>query len=153
METENDSGKIHARNKPFYIAQVAKLLPPIFLTIWLTVIWVKLTSPQSAYYGSGYLPVQISSPIGNAFGSHNNQSDLNSLYIALIIIAQITFSTVIIASLFKCGKGQYVFYFIGFVVVGLLGFFGYTLSIDLLKSFNVNLDYFTLIILVWNFLV
>jgi presenilin 1 len=141
------------RDSKFYVSQLSKLLVPIFLTLFLSIAWIKLTRPPVYYYAAGFSTSTTSPSVGQSFGSAGGESDLGSLYISLIIISQIVVFTFIIAALFKYGKEVWVYRIVSVVVVLMLGYFGYKLSTDLLAAGNLALDWISLIIFIWNFLI
>jgi len=79
--------------------------------------------------------------------------DSSSVIQALTILAQIIGATIVIVLLFKYGCFRVLFIIIGIIVVMLLGLFGWILITALLVRFNLALDYVSLILYLWNFVI
>ncbi|KAI8908309.1 Presenilin-domain-containing protein [Gorgonomyces haynaldii] len=139
------------RDVRFYIQQLALILRPVFATLFLSVLWVKLSHPTPDYYEVGYTLDQPRVSFGQTFGSTGSSNDLTSLWVALIILGQIVVATILFACAFKYGKAHYVYYLIGVVVTGALGYFGEQLGARLLELANVPLDWISFAFFLWNF--
>nr|KAJ3420009.1 Presenilin-2 [Polyrhizophydium stewartii] len=137
----------------FYMAQIYIILKPVMLCIALSVLWVKLSHPLDSYFDTG-VPVAVSAPsssVGQVLGTTgNSQNDTNSLLSALLILGQIVVATFIIACLFRYGKIKIIIGIFVFVVMLLLGFFGYTLGLTLLIVANAALDWISFAFFTWN---
>jgi presenilin 1 len=90
----------------FYLNQIYLILKPVILCILLSVLWVKLTTPQAAYFETGVGKESRAAPDiyngGAAAAVGADQGDAGqSVITALIIMAQIVVVTIIVFLLFK----------------------------------------------------
>lgn len=91
--------------------------------------------------------------IASSFGSTNSTNDWNSLIVALVLLAQIVFATILFALFFKFKQTKLVFGIIAVIVSATLGYFGFKLSTSLLTVANRPLDWITFAFLLWNFVI
>ncbi|KAJ3032177.1 UNVERIFIED_CONTAM: Presenilin-1 [Siphonaria sp. JEL0065] len=140
----------------FYLIQIYMILKPVIICISLSVLWMKLTNPPTQYFnmGVGNLTPNIyaGGVDGVVAGGTNAKSgevtgDLTS---ALIIISQIIVATIIIYLLFRYNCMKILIGFFGFIVVGLLGMFGWVLGTTLLSIYGVPFDWISFMFLLWN---
>ncbi|KAJ3189259.1 hypothetical protein HDU85_002887 [Gaertneriomyces sp. JEL0708] len=134
----------------FYMEQIYLILKPVLCCIFLSILWVKLTTDYSSYFDTGIgLPSAPSSAVGTAFGVNDGNSG-SAFVSALTILGQIVGATIVVVALFyfNCMKVLYVFFII--VVTALLGTFGWTLGVELLQVHNLSLDHITFWFFIWN---
>ncbi|KAI8897360.1 Presenilin-domain-containing protein [Globomyces pollinis-pini] len=134
----------------YYVAELSKILKPVTLCMFTSILWVKLSNPPIDYFETGTPKDKVVS-IGSSFGSEGGSSDSESIKFAVIIMAQIVVATTIIACLFKYGKQKIIYGLFGFVVFVLLSLFGYRLTATLLMIANFPMDWITLAFFLWNF--
>ncbi|KAJ3125270.1 Presenilin-1 [Nowakowskiella sp. JEL0407] len=151
--SQMNNGQAHAppdaEDLKFYLEQLYKITIPVLYCIFLSIFWVKATIDPVLYFDSN-LPKfnYFTEAAGISTGSASD-----SLVLALIILAQVIVATIIILLLFKYNCFGVLYAIFSIIVLMLLGFFGYTLAVTLLKRYNVAMDYVTLVFLLWNFAV
>ncbi|KAJ8329802.1 hypothetical protein O5D80_002000 [Batrachochytrium dendrobatidis] len=136
----------------FYMKQIYTIIKPVMCCIILSVLWVKLSNPVDSIFDTG-VPITVPSSVsvGQVFGSSGNGTqDTSSLMTALIILSQIIVATIIIMCLFRYGQIKIIYGIFVFVVMLLLGYFGYMLGTTLLFVAALPLDYISFAFFLWN---
>ncbi|KAJ1557477.1 Presenilin-1 [Nowakowskiella sp. JEL0078] len=156
-ETENFE-EASPEDVKFYTKQIYLITIPVVYCIILAIVWVKLTVTTSYYFDTGpsKSPLSSTAPTFNLISvavGYSSGNASSSVILALTILAQVVVATVVIVFLFKFGCFKILYGIFTAIVLLLLGFFGYTLSIQLLTKFNLAIDYITLAFCLWNFTV
>ncbi|KAH6586189.1 hypothetical protein BASA50_000654 [Batrachochytrium salamandrivorans] len=136
----------------FYMQQIYTIIKPVMCCIILSVLWVKLASPIDPVFDTG-VPITVTNSVsvGQVFGSSGNSAqDTSSLVAALVILTQIVVATIVIMCLFRWGQIKIIYGIFVFVVMLLLGYFGYTLGLTLLFVALAPLDYISFAFFIWN---
>ena len=104
-QTQIEEAEIQDRKRDlrFYIQQLAVILRPIFLTLLLSIFWVKITNPPLEYYNID-IPQAFTPSLSSSFGGTTAGNNLNALWIALAIIGQIVIATFLFACAFYFNK-------------------------------------------------
>ncbi|KAJ1336887.1 hypothetical protein BSLG_001528 [Batrachochytrium salamandrivorans] len=140
----------------FYMQQIYTIIKPVMCCIILSVLWVKLASPIDPVFDTGFcysVPITVTNSVsvGQVFGSSGNSAqDTSSLVAALVILTQIVVATIVIMCLFRWGQIKIIYGIFVFVVMLLLGYFGYTLGLTLLFVALAPLDYISFAFFIWN---
>ncbi|KFH67263.1 hypothetical protein MVEG_07785 [Podila verticillata NRRL 6337] len=133
----------------FYMLQIYKIIKPVVVCIFLSILWVKVSMA-----GSDYRPTQSTYTVYKESATSTvSQNIVGSLANAGIIIGQIVIVTIIIVVLFKRGHIKVLIGFFMVVVAMLLGFMGYILILNLIQVLRIPLDYITMSFALWNFAV
>ncbi|KAG0357019.1 Presenilin-1 [Podila minutissima] len=133
----------------FYMLQIYKIIKPVVVCIFLSILWVKVSMA-----GSDYRPTQSTYTVYKETATSTvSQNIVGSLANAGIIIGQIVIVTIIIVVLFKRGHIKVLIGFFMVVVAMLLGFMGYILILNLIQVLRIPLDYITMSFALWNFAV
>ncbi|KAG0093177.1 hypothetical protein BGZ92_007160 [Podila epicladia] len=133
----------------FYMLQIYKIIKPVVMCIFLSILWVKVSMA-----GSDYRPTQSTYTVYKETATSTvSQNIVGSLANAGIIIGQIVIVTIIIVVLFKRGHIKVLIGFFMVVVAMLLGFMGYILILNLIQVLRIPLDYITMSFALWNFAV
>ncbi|KAG0341805.1 Presenilin-1 [Podila horticola] len=113
----------------FYMLQIYKIIKPVVVCIFLSILWVKVSMA-----GSDYRPTQSTYTVYKETATSTvSQNIIGSLANAGIIIGQIVIVTIIIVVLFKRGHIKVLIGFFMVVVAMLLGFMGYILILNLIQ--------------------
>ncbi|KAF9299834.1 hypothetical protein BGZ74_008593 [Mortierella antarctica] len=113
----------------FYMLQIYKIIKPVVVCIFLSILWVKVSMA-----GSDYRPTQSTYTVYKETATSTvSQNIVGSLANAGIIIGQIVIVTIIIVVLFKRGHIKVLIGFFMVVVAMLLGFMGYILILNLIQ--------------------
>ncbi|KAJ3397918.1 Presenilin-1 [Lobulomyces angularis] len=166
-EEEELSEEERIEDLKFYMIQVYEIIKPVLICIILSIFWVKSANPVSEYYifradeippinGNGTVGNGTTGggdiPAGGGSGQLPSSGEISvSLKTALIVLAQIIGATFLILFLFKYGFIRILKGLIGLIALALLGYFGFTLWIVLLVTYNLPIDYITFFFLLWNF--
>ncbi|KAI8925986.1 Presenilin-domain-containing protein [Entophlyctis helioformis] len=136
----------------YSILQIFTIIKPVVICILLSVLWVKLSNPVEPLYDSRapVFAAPSSVSVGTAFGTKGDGSDGTSVITALIILGQIVVATVVIACLFRYNQIKVIYGIFIFVVMLLLGYFGYVLGATLLSIAALSLDWITFVFFLWN---
>jgi presenilin 1 len=146
----------------FFIRQLYLILKPVTLCIALSILWVKLANPSPEYWETGltnirdpslYIPGSSGVGTVSAVFDNNNQQQVSlsdSAIIAIVFVCEIVVATFVLLCLFHFKQIKVLYGFIMLTVLFLLGYFGYSLFLELLTQFNTNFDYFTFFFFIWN---
>jgi len=142
-------------NLRYYAKEISSIIRPVILCICLSILWVKLTievdttliTSTDINIISGGGSDSVDETNGSGF---NYKQILNSLMNAGLIIGNIVLATFIILFLFKfnCTKVLYGLFIL--TVFMLIGIFGYNLLSILIFTYNIPVDWITLIIFMFN---
>jgi presenilin 1 len=142
-------------NLRYYAKEISLIIRPVILCICLSILWVKLTiEVDTTLITSTDLNIitggENDSSDGSGSSGFNYKQILNSLMNAGLIIGNIVLATFIILFLFKfnCTKALYGLFIL--TVFMLIGIFGYNLSSILIYTYNIPIDWITLIIFMFN---
>jgi len=140
-------------NLRYYAKEISSIIRPVILCIFLSILWVKLTiKVDTSEFTSTDLNFigEEDSQNNTDGGGINYKHILNSLMNAGLIIGNIVLATFIILFLFKfnCTKVLYGLFIL--TVFMLIGIFGYNLTYILISSYNIPMDWITLILFMYN---
>ncbi|KAI8074829.1 Presenilin-domain-containing protein [Gongronella butleri] len=146
----DDMDDERADDLKFYMNQIYLIIKPVVICILLSIFWVKIGFTD----GSDYSPTRPTYSVIYSNNSGEQQSTFNGLSSfasAAIIIGQIIVVTVVIVFFFRRGWIKVLIGFFMLVVVCLLGFMTYLLLLNMIQVFFIPLDYITLSVVLWNF--
>jgi len=141
-------------NLRYYAKEISSIIRPVILCICLSILWVKLTHKvDTSLITSTDLNI-----IGGGSGSPGNEDNsgfdykglLNSFLNAGIIIGNIVLATFIILLLFKFNCSKILYGLFIFTVFMLIGIFGYNLLSTLIYTYNIPMDWITLVVFMFN---
>ncbi|CAO3590445.1 unnamed protein product [Absidia cylindrospora] len=160
-DSENETEEEFADNLKFYMQQIYLIIKPVVVCIVLSIFWVKVGFNDQSDYSPTRPTYDVlsSNNAGSAGSSGGNNggsggsAGLSSLTNAAIIIGQIIVVTVVIVFFFRKGWIKVLIGFFMLVVMFLLGFMTYLLILNLIQIFFIPLDYITLSVALWNFVI
>ncbi|KAJ3142031.1 Presenilin-2 [Physocladia obscura] len=139
----------------YYLSQIYKILKPVLACIFMAILWVKALDPPTQYFsGFEYSPApdiyalnyggqnSNSSTTSNTVVNPNSES--SSQQQTDLLMALKTLGSVIGATLLLYG-------IFGTIILGVLGLFGYYISVTLLWMNYAPLDYISFAFFIWNF--
>ncbi|KAI8615973.1 Presenilin-domain-containing protein [Chytriomyces sp. MP71] len=150
----------------YYLSQIYKILKPVIFCVALAILWVKLLNPPSQYFnGLVNTPAPdiyalnyggVSSTIGTPGAVSNptyetSAQQTTDLYMALKTLGSVVGATVVIFLLFYFNCMKILYAIFGLIILGVLGVFGYFLSVTFLWINYLPLDYISFAFFIWNF--
>ncbi|KAI8335891.1 Presenilin-domain-containing protein [Chlamydoabsidia padenii] len=135
--------------------QIYLIIKPVVVCIVLSIFWVKVGFNDQSDYSPTRPTYDVLTSTNTApSGSSDSGSvGLSSFTNAAIIIGQIIVVTVVIVFFFRKGWIKVLIGFFMIVVMFLLGFMTYLLLLNLIQIFYIPLDYITLSVALWNFVI
>ncbi|KAI9336975.1 Presenilin-domain-containing protein [Obelidium mucronatum] len=150
----------------YYLSQIYKILKPVLACIFFAIMWVKLLNPPAQYWSGAHVlqPPDIyalnfgggnvNSSISGTVANPNNESaeqQHQDLLMALKTLGSVVGATLLIFVLFYYNCMKILYGIFGFIILGVLGLFGYYISSMLLWLYNVPFDYISFFFFLWNF--
>ncbi|KAJ3359340.1 Presenilin-2 [Allomyces javanicus] len=131
----------------FYTAQVTKLVRPILICILLSIAWTKISMSSQEFRPAGSVWTVYKEDATASSGARLAGGFMN----AGIILAQIAVMTVILVLLFKYNCMKIIYGLFSLVLISVLGFTGFLLSLSIINAFRMVIDYVTLGFCLYNF--
>ncbi|KAI7899719.1 Presenilin-domain-containing protein [Cokeromyces recurvatus] len=143
VESNNEQNR-HKETIQFFVKQLTLLFYPLIITFTLT-CWIETTLAIDDLQFSNPLMVYDEIPTDN-IGIRLGGSILNAIAI-VVGIAAMTFLFVLC---FKYRLYQFLFFWLGFSVLSILGVTTTTLWIEMMDVYDLPLDYMTMVFCAWN---
>ncbi|SAM05569.1 hypothetical protein [Absidia glauca] len=160
QQQQQEDQEEFADNLKFYMQQIYLIIKPVVVCIVLSIFWVKVGfndqsdySPTRPTYDVLSSSNAAAAPGLDGSGNGGGSAGLSSFANAAIIIGQIIVVTVVIVFFFRKGWIKVLIAFFMLVVMFLLGFMTYLLLLNLIQIFYIPLDYITLSVALWNFVI
>ncbi|KAJ3077021.1 hypothetical protein HDU98_009422 [Podochytrium sp. JEL0797] len=149
----------------YYLSQMYKIQKPVLACIFFAILWVKLLNPPAQYYsgvrvsppdiyalnfGGGNVNSTVTNTVVNP-GNESASQQHADLITALKTLGSVVGATVVIFALFYFNCMKILYGIFGIIILGVLGLFGYYISVTLLWLYLVPFDYITFGFFLWNF--
>ncbi|KAJ3025125.1 UNVERIFIED_CONTAM: hypothetical protein HDU68_007437 [Siphonaria sp. JEL0065] len=150
----------------YYLSQIYMILKPVLACIFFAILWVKLLAPPQQYWSGAHVLMppdiyalnfgggNVNSSVSGTVANPNNESaeqQHQDLLMALKTLGSVVGATLVIFLLFYYNCMKILYGIFGFIILGVLGLFGYYISYSLLWLYNVPFDTISFYFLLWNF--